>query len=222
MTTEPGSLAVSWPRASALAARVAVIAAYFVAWAVVYTFTNVRGSDPAVVIHLVRPCDLVPGIIQPWTAILYLAGGFVLPLLPFYYNGDWPKLWFVLACYTIASVLAFFCYWVWPVGIVRPPFEGPGLGRWLMRWVVEVDGEANCFPSSHVFFAVLGAMLVSHGGAHRPVQIVVWALAAAVCATTVTTGQHYFLDVAGGVAVALVGYGAARLIWSVWGTRPVM
>ena len=43
-------------------------------------------------IHRVRPCDLWPEIIQPWTAVVYVFGGFLLPLLPFYYNWAWPKL----------------------------------------------------------------------------------------------------------------------------------
>jgi membrane-associated phospholipid phosphatase len=195
-----------------MAARALVVAAYFMIWSATYHITNAHGSDPVQTVHLTRPCDLVPGIIQPWTAVLYLAGGLVLPLLPFAYNWSWPKLRFVLACYAVSSTLAFLCYWAWPLGIVRPSFEGPGLGNWLMRQVVAVDGEANCFPSSHVLFAVLGALLVGHGGAGRPVRVAVWALAVAVCATTVTTGQHYFLDVAGGAAFALAGYGVARVL----------
>src|SRR5262249_34531326 len=74
-----------------------------------------------------------PRIIQPWTAFLYVFGGLALPLLPFYYNWDWPRLRLVLACYALASALAFVCYWAWPLSIVRPSFEQPGLGDWLMR-----------------------------------------------------------------------------------------
>ena len=108
--------------------------------------------------------------------------------------------------------MAFVCYCVWPLGIVRPSFEGPGLGRWLMRQVVAVDQEANCFPSSHAYYAVLGAILVWHGGAGRLVRGATCLLAAAVCASTVTTGQHYCVDVAGGAAVAAASYAAVRFL----------
>ena len=62
--------------------------AYFVVWAAAYRFTNAYASDPTRTMHLVRPCDVAPGIIQPWTAIIYVFGGLALPLLPFFYN--WP------------------------------------------------------------------------------------------------------------------------------------
>jgi membrane-associated phospholipid phosphatase len=193
-----------------IAARFFVVAGFFAAWWAIYTWTNARGSEPGRAIYFTRPCDLSPGIIQPWTAVVYLVGGLALPLLPFFYYRDWPRPFFVLACYAIASVLAFTCYLLWPVAIVRPAYDGTGFGDWLMRHVLEVDDEANCFPSSHVLFAVLPALLVDRGGAGRAVRVVVWSLAAAVCVSTVTTGQHYVFDTAGGAATALIGYAAAR------------
>jgi membrane-associated phospholipid phosphatase len=206
---KPSSTRLSVPQ---VAARLLVIAAYYLAWWVGYTLTNSYASDPGRTIRLARPYDVVPGVIQPWTAVVYVFGGLVLPLLPFYYNWDWPKLRFVLACYALSSALAFVCYCAWPVSIVRPPFDGLGLGDWLMRQVLSADQEANCFPSSHAYYAVLGAILVRHGGAGRAVSALVGSLAAAVCATTVTTGQHYVMDVAGGVAVAVASYAAVRFL----------
>jgi membrane-associated phospholipid phosphatase len=203
---------IMWARGSEVLPRVIVIGAYFVLWYACYCFTNAWGSEPSRAIHLIRPCDLWPGMIQPWTAVVYVFGGFLLPLLPFYFNWAWPKLRFVLCCYTVCSLMAFLCYLLWPLSIVRPSFEGPGVGRWLMRQVLTVDNEANCFPSSHVYYAVLGAILVRHGGAGRWARWATYALAVAVCATTVTTGQHYFLDIAGGAAAAVLSYLITRAL----------
>jgi membrane-associated phospholipid phosphatase len=127
-------------------------------------------------------------------------------------NWSWPKMRFVVACYTLSSALALTCYCVLPINIVRPSFDGPGLGCWLMRQVISVDKEANCFPSSHVFYALLGAILVWQGGAGGWTKTVTWAIAGAVCATTVTTGQHYFLDVVGGAVTAVTSYVAVRCL----------
>jgi membrane-associated phospholipid phosphatase len=204
---------VARSRGSDFVLHLLLIGAYFTLWYAAYLCTNAWGSDPRRAIHLVRPCDLWPEIIQPWTALIYVAGGFLLPTLPFYFNWTWPKLRFVLVCYTLCSILAFSCYLVWPLSIVRPSFEGAGLGRWIMRQILTVDNEANCFPSSHVYYAVLGAILVRHGGAGPPVRWATYALAAAVTATTVTTGQHYFLDIAGGFAAAVLSYLVARTLW---------
>jgi membrane-associated phospholipid phosphatase len=200
-------------RVGAVVARILVVVGFFAAWWAVYAWTNARGCESGRAIYLTRPCDEAPSIIQPWTAVVYLVGGLVLPLLPFCYYRDWPRLGFVLTCYTIASALAFACYVQWPVGIVRPPYDGSGFGNWLMRHVLEVDDEANCFPSSHVIFAVLPAVLVDRGGASRLVRLLVWGLAGAVCVSTVTTGQHYVLDVAGGVGAALASYYTARRLF---------
>jgi membrane-associated phospholipid phosphatase len=212
MPLPPGRTALRWSRIGNSAARLAVIAGYFAAWWCIYGHMNAHGADPVRTVHLTRPADLIPGIIQPWTAVVYLLGGIVLPLLPFIYNWSWPRLRFVLACYAITTSLAFACYWLWPVSIIRPAYEGPGLGQWLMREVVAIDRPANCFPSSHVFYAVLGALLLARTGASRLVRLMTWALAVVVSVTTVTTGQHYFLDAAGGVAVALLGYAIARYL----------
>jgi membrane-associated phospholipid phosphatase len=206
VTTAVAKPSLTRPSAHQVALRLGAIAAYFLAWWVGYTLANAYTADPGRAVHLVRPYDVEPGIIRPWTAVVYLVGGVALPLLPFRYNWAWPKLRFVLACYALATAAAFLCYYAWPLAITRPPFEGAGLGDWLMRRVLSADGEGNCFPSSHAYYAVLAAILVRHGGAGRTVSGLTWLLTAAVCATTVTTGQHYFLDVAGGAAVAVASY----------------
>jgi membrane-associated phospholipid phosphatase len=192
------------------AAKLSIVVVVSAVWFVVYDLTNRHGSDPARMIRLTRPVDIFPAIIQPWTAPIYVFGGAILPLLPFLFHWSWPRLRFVLACYAIASLLAFCCYWLWPVGMLRPAMRGDGTGEALMRLVFAVDKEANCFPSSHVFLAILGAMLVSTGAASRLVRVLTWLLAILVCCTTVTTGQHYFIDILGGIAVALIGFAAAR------------
>jgi membrane-associated phospholipid phosphatase len=212
MRAAPTTFTKAWKRESEVLLRGLVVAAYFAIWYAGYYFTNTRGSDPSRAIHMVRPCDLWPDIIQPWTAVIYVFGGFLLPVLPFYFNWAWAKLRLVLVCYTLCSVLAFSCYLLWPLSIVRPSFDGPGLGRWIMRQVLTVDNEANCFPSSHVYYAVLGAILVRHGGAGRLVRGATYGLAVAVMATTVTTGQHYFVDIGGGLAAGVFSYLAVRYL----------
>jgi membrane-associated phospholipid phosphatase len=211
MTTTATSSSLKRTYGWGVVARVLVVCAYFCVWSGVYSFTNTLNSDSARSIHMTRPCDLFPDIIQPWTAIIYLVGGLALPLLPFFFTWEWRKVWFVLLCYAITTVLACICYLLWPLSMVRPSFEGPGVGRWLMRHVVAIDNEANCFPSSHVFYAVLGAILVGNR-ISWPVRLSIYVLAAAVCISTVTTGQHYFLDVLGGVVFAIVSYAIARLL----------
>jgi hypothetical protein len=193
-------------------AKVAAVAAFFALWTVCYKLTNEWGAVPGRAIHLTRPCDVWPGIIQPWTAVIYLFGGFLMPFLPFAYNRTWDRLGFVLTTYGMASSISFVAYALVPLSITRPPFPPTGVGNRLMRCGLSVDNEVNCLPSFHVVFAVLGALLVAHGGASRGMRFATWALAVAVCLTTITTGQHYLVDVPGGVATAVASYALARRV----------
>jgi membrane-associated phospholipid phosphatase len=193
--------------------KLAVIAAFFSAWTGLYLWTNLCGTCPGRAIHFDRPCDLWPGIIQPWTAVIYVFGGVLITLLPFLYHWQWEGIRFVLTAYAVSSAIAFFSYIVMPVNTMRPSFSTEGVGDWLMRWIHSVDNEANCCPSSHAIFAVLGALLVSRSRAPALVRGATWALAGAVCVTTITTGQHYFMDVLLGVVTAVVGYFLASRIW---------
>lgn len=197
----------------AFAAKLAAVAAYFKLWWAAYTLTNGYGVASPRAVQFTRPIDVVPELFQPWTAVIYVFAGMALPLVPFYFYRSWRRLGFVLAVYAVTSGIAFACYLLWPVAIARPPFDGPGVGRWLMREVVAVDGAANCVPSSHTFYAVLAALLVGRAARSRAVRATVWVLAVAVCATTITTGQHYFADIFGGVAVSLVGYHGVRAVF---------
>src|SRR5258708_30014561 len=107
-------------RMPAVVAKLAVIAAFFVIWSAVYNLTNAHGSAPDRAIYFGRPCDQFPGVIQPWTAVIYLLGGVALPLVPFYLHWRWPGLRFVLTCYTIAAVVSFATDWLVP-GVIGPP-----------------------------------------------------------------------------------------------------
>ncbi len=94
-------------------------------------------------------------------------GGVIFPLVPFLYYPTWRGILFVMVCFTASSLVAFAVYGAWPVSMVRPEFAGGTLGERLMRWVFLVDKPANCFPSPHVIFAVLGAYLIDRVGVGR-------------------------------------------------------
>ncbi len=65
-----------------------------------------------------------------------------------------------------------------------------------------------CFPSFHVIWAILsGAALWDF----RLFRIPVALLSAMIIASTLTTGWHYFIDVLGGIAVAVLSMAIARV-----------
>ena len=98
-----------------------------------------------------------------------------------------------------------------PVRLDRPPFAAdlPGFGAWLLRWVYYGDPTTNCFPSAHCSVAVYAAI----GLRFASRRLFVWGIctAAAICASTIFTKQHYLIDVAAGAALAgLAAYAIAR------------
>jgi len=187
-------------------AKLTAITAFFVLCSIVYGLINEWAYHSPRTRYYRSPRDDVPAVIQPWTAVVYVFGGYAAPLLPFVYNWAWPRLRFVLQTYVVSSVLMFAMFLIAPVGMHRPVYAGESLGERLMLTVFAVDRETNCFPSGHTVFAVLLGLLVSYGSAPRWVQVASWVLAASICVTTVTTGQHYYADIGAGVLTALAGF----------------
>jgi membrane-associated phospholipid phosphatase len=191
-------------------AKLLVIAGFFLVCSILYGLINEWAYHSPRTRYFRGPREDFPGVIQPWTALIYVFGGYVAPLIPFIYNWSWPRLRFVLLSYALASLVMFAIFLGVPVGMHRPEYAGAGLGERLMRGVFAVDRETNCFPSGHAVFALLPALLVAHAGAPRWARVATWALAVAIAVTTVTTGQHYYQDVAVGALTALAGFALAR------------
>jgi hypothetical protein len=89
----------------AFGGKVATVAAYFTLWWATYTATNGYGATSDRAFSFTPPTQVNPGLLQPWTAVVYVVGGSVLPLLAFCYNWTWPKLSRVLIAYAVTSAL---------------------------------------------------------------------------------------------------------------------
>jgi len=190
-------------QAFSYAAKTIVIGALAVAWWLAYTRINHwnAGRDRAVFLAP-RPADLFPWVIQPITAPIYVGAVAVLLTwaLAIYFPS--PALWRLIVAILIGTVIGFACFALWPLNIKRPPFSGDQFGERLMRAVFAWDESANCFPSFHAFFAVLCAIAIAAESESKLAVSVAWCLAVLVLATTITTGQHYLIDVPAGLGLA--------------------
>lgn len=102
----------------------------------------------------------------------------------------------------VAFHLAFF--YICPTDIMRPNVDGQEVSHQLGRLVHLIDNKTNCFPSLHVSLTFLAAFFISKMHKWLAVPACLWAIA--IAASTLTTRQHYFYDVIGGLIVAIFAF----------------
>jgi len=73
----------------------------------------------------------------------------------------------------------------------------------------------GAFASLHVSIFVTAALAAHLLGLRRPVKVVAWILVALTVGATIHLGWHYFVDDLGGVAIAVLSLGIARLLTGV-------
>ena len=191
--------------------RTIVLILFGVAWWWAYSTLNAWNARPERAVYLkTRPADIWPWLIQPASAVVYVGFAAVLLAWPCALGWRGTGFWSFLAMVSIGTVIGFCTFVIWPLNIQRPDFAGERFGEALMRRVLAVDQSANCFPSFHTFFAVLGAMVVAQRSDSFAATIAAALLAGGVMISTITTGQHYFIDVAGGGGLAVFSYFAVR------------
>lgn len=164
----------------------------------------------------------------PWTVSIY----FLCYLF-------WAAGYIVCARQERARAYRFFCgdmlgkavclifFLLVPTTNVRPVVDGTGFWDMVMRFLYQVDAPVNLFPSIHCLVSWM-CWIGVRGQKDIPFWYRTFSLwmATAVCVSTLTTKQHVFADVAGGIALAELGYWAAGLepvsrVYSRWADRAV-
>ena len=175
-------------------------------WWWLYASINSYNSEPVRAIYWSpRPADVYPGLIQPISAVIYTFGAATLLFWPMILGWDWSRLRILLFSFLVGTIVGFSCFLMWPLAMARPEFDGTRIGESIMRVVFAVDHPANCFPSFHAFFAIIGALFIhAYRPDHSREYVAAYLLAAAVLVTTITTGQHYFIDPFGGGLLAVL------------------
>jgi membrane-associated phospholipid phosphatase len=103
---------------------------------------------------------------------------------------------------TLACLLSFAIFLLYPTTIARPEQAAGGLNGKAFQLLYAIDNSTNCFPSLHVSLACLGAAAVLSERRNLGLLLLLWALL--ISLSTLTTKQHYFIDALGGLAVAAV------------------
>src|SRR2546428_10309793 len=103
---------------------------------------------------------------------------------------------------SLASLLAFCVFLIYPTEFPRNVAEKEGAAAFAFSSLYSIDSAANCFPSLHVALAWLSALSLRDERRKVGALAMVWA--ALISISTLTTKQHYFVDLVGGGVLALL------------------
>ncbi len=86
-----------------------------------------------------------------------------------------------------------------PTTYPRPQTAPDGWAEYLLGFTQQVDAATNCFPSTHCMVATYLGLVICSIRAPQGVKILWLLWSTAICLSTLTTKQHYVVDVIAGV-----------------------
>ena len=107
-----------------------------------------------------------------------------------------------------ASLISFAVFFVYPTTLPRAEPAAGALTRRAFALLYSLDGPTNCLPSLHVALACIAALGVS--AERQWARRVAWSWAALITISTLTTKQHYLVDVLAGLCVAVLCWNAMK------------
>ncbi len=138
----------------------------------------------------------------PWTTAPYLI--LVLGMYLFAFIDKEDDFISALVALTIAVCINYLIYLVYPTIYPRPTIpQSTEIGANLYYWLISIDTPANCFPSGHITTPAVGCWyLARHRKNLRPLLITTFTI---LSLTTLTTKQHYIVDIPAGLFTAGIG-----------------
>lgn len=105
-----------------------------------------------------------------------------------------------IICYSVTYIF----YWFFQNGIERPVIINRNVFDAIYTWINSWLAPYNAFPSLHVATSVICAISFYKARSSLFKSVLIWAVL--ICASTVLTKQHYFLDIPGGVVIGCVSF----------------
>lgn len=109
----------------------------------------------------------------------------------------------------LAGTIGLIIFALWPTSIAREAPSLAGATGFVWRLLFSVDTMVNALPSMHVADTCLAA--VALGSRNRIWRVIAPAWATLIVLSTLTTKQHYAIDIPGGFALAAVCFILVRV-----------
>ena len=178
--------------------RLMILGLFAIAYWILYVIPNFFPSQAAVELPLLWIDQWVPFL--PWTFLIYTSDYFVfaIAILVLSHREEFHS--FARLMFGILLICGAFFYG-YPTIYPRPAY--PEHSVWfvnsVMQFVASADTPRNCFPSMHVALTAGASWALRVKGRSTFLLFIIWSLA--VFASTLSTKQHYFLDIVGGLLV---------------------
>ena len=150
--------------------------------------------------------DMIP--IMSWMVIIYF-GCYIFWIANYIFGcqQDEDEAFRFISADFLAKVVCLICFLLYPTTNTRPEIIGSSVWDDLLRYLYQIDAADNLFPSIHCltswfcFIAVRKNKSISKG--YKIASVI---MALMVCVSTLTTKQHVYIDVIGGVGLAELSY----------------
>lgn len=164
-------------------------------------------------IHLGEPIHLDRSFVDDWIPFLqgtiwvYLSEYLFLILAIWFSAGDRRRSDTVYGL-VLTAIIGMVIFTLLPTSVMRQSPDLAGATGFLWRFLFAVDTAGNALPSLHVANTCLATIALSSRRGLWRITVLVWA--AMIILSTLTTKQHYAIDVLGGLMLAAVSFVLVR------------
>lgn len=189
---------------------------FMIAHTIFYTYSNLYPWFQPLFLPLLALDYRVPLI--PWTFLIYVSDYVLFVLIICLHKDKQQFNSMVRMCFVILVVCGMF-FIIYPTTYPRPPY--PKSGNFLVSSIMHIIGSAdtphNCLPSLHVCLTGVAVWSIRAFGWRKFLPFWIWAVA--IFISTLTTKQHYFVDVVGGIALIAA---VALVEWALFEKRALV
>jgi membrane-associated phospholipid phosphatase len=114
----------------------------------------------------------------------------------------------ILLSIIISCVLAYIFYLFFQNSVERPQARADSLFNNIYLWINQNVPPYNAFPSLHVAISLICGKAYFTVKSRYKYTITVWV--GLIILSTVLTKQHYFMDIVGGVFLAIFSYNLSK------------
>lgn len=189
--------------------RIAIFTALGVLFIVPYLLNNRWGYFPSREFKLTSFEKNLP--FWDWTAWIY-ASDYVFPFVVGYQLRIGLNLSRVCFGFLLMSIVTNLTFFLYPVHYPRELYPLTENSSFLLYLIRELDSPVNCFPSAHVAIVWVTLLAIRREKPEQFFRFFIWAIL--ICISTLTTKQHYLVDILGGIFVGYICFALAERLLS--------